>query len=172
MEFDVTRLHSALAQLPCPRIALELGCGADSAVASYFAIHCPTTRLIALDHNFAALRQFHRSTASLPVQADIKSLPFHIHFDLIIARHPDIDRHRSDWQQAFASLPQYLSPAAHLLITTYSVPEADLLRQWLTTPLPSGSPSPFAERGLGGEVSPPDLSGKDRFILCYQYGDH
>jgi hypothetical protein len=182
---DPARLYSALSQLPCPSLALELACGDDPAVAHYFTAYCASTRFFAVDHDYLALKRLGLQAALLspalsPTQAkgkgaiqnnwiqrailllaSITALPFAARFDLIIARHPDIDRHRADWQTAFSRLPTYLSPGGHVLVTTYSISEADQLRDWLKVIT--------ADEVLLLNLAPPALTGRDRFIFCYRY---
>ncbi|MEP7286582.1 MAG: class I SAM-dependent methyltransferase [Chloroflexota bacterium] len=155
-----------LAQCPCPRLALELGCGDRVETASYLARVCPSARLVSLDIDLSALRTASRTSSqpsgSILVQGDITRLPLRTHFDLIIVRHPDLDRHPADWEQALTATPDWLTTQGILLITLYSIAEVEQVRRWVS-PLPF-APMTFAEDLLAA----PGLSGRDRFFLCYR----
>src|SRR5438128_731511 len=125
------RLSSILAQLPTPRRVLELGCGHRSVIAAPNALH------VAVDHDGRALQSAQIPAAPVQpavalhlLQADIEHLPFRARFDLILARHPDVDRHRESWHFVFAHAHDYLDISGVLLVTVYSPLEAELIRSW------------------------------------------
>src|SRR5258708_18445260 len=101
---DNGRLNSILAQLPIPRRVLELGCGNRPVVAAPNAFH------VAIDQDGYALQTAMQSVVQtvqtpfagriLLVQAAIEDLPFSARFDLILTRHPDVDRHPDTLRQA------------------------------------------------------------------------
>ena len=153
---ESVRLNSILAQLPVPRRVLELGCGDCPVVAAPDAFH------VAIDQNDVALQ-----TAQIPAaarlflaQADIVRLPFKARFDLILARHPDVDRHRDSWRLALTHAHEYLAARGVLLVTVYSLPEVDLIESWRI---------PLTHLFLDVySLSAPDLIGRDRFVLYWQ----
>jgi hypothetical protein len=118
---------------------------------------------IALDFDLAALRQARRQYPGVNlVQADSARFPFRDRFDLILARHLDLDRFRTAWQRTFRGITGWLSGSGLLLVTAYSAPEIDLVRGWLA----GGDliPVPLAV----DQLIPPGLSGRDRFVLAYR----
>ena len=148
------RIESILAELPCPQLVLELGCGSDDAAAQYFSRACPRTRWIGIDRDVTRL-------ASLPhwvVQADIRRLPLWAQADLVVIRHPDIDRRPVDWQAALAVVPHLLVKGGLLLITTYSLHEYETIGKWV-------GKLPFQPRKLEEmSLAAADLVGRDRFF--------
>jgi SAM-dependent methyltransferase len=164
MADDTARLASILRQLPRPRRVLEVGCGACPGLA---VVAAPGTKpgmlALALDCDLAALRRARRHYPTLNlVQADSARLPFRQRFglfDLIVARHPDLDRSRAAWQDTFQDIRHWLSDSGMVVVTAYSAPELDLARGWLA----SGGlvPVPLAV----DQLNPPGLSGRDRFAL-------
>ncbi len=153
----VSRLQSLLAILPRPRHVLELGCG-DCPVPFE-----PDVITINLDIDGQALRRARRqSAASYLIQADIRQLPLMTQFDLILARHPDLDRHPGEWRLALDGAPELLTHRGLLVITTYSAHEVETLRDWLRR-------QPLIQFPLELErLSKPGLDGADRFILAFQ----
>jgi hypothetical protein len=118
---------------------------------------------VGLDIDLAALRRARRQYPAVNlVQADSARLPFRDRFDLILARHPDLDRYRNAWQRAFRGITSWLSDSGLLLVTAYSAPEIDLMRGWLMgnnlVPVPL----------VVDQLIPPGLSGRDRFAVVYR----
>src|SRR5258708_17080792 len=155
------RLSSILAQLPTLRRVLELGCGHRPVIAARNALH------VAVDHDGRALQ-----TAQIPVasvqpevalhllQADVEHLPFRARFDLILARHPDVDRSRDSWYHALTHARDYLAENGVLLVTVYSPLEAELVRSWAI---------PLKQLSLDWrKISAPAFVGDDRFVMCWQ----
>ena len=150
------RLGSILAQLPTPRRVLELGCGHRPVLAAPNALH------FAVDHDDRALRSAHLPVSArlLLMQADIAHLPLRARFDLILARHPDVDRHPETWQFVLLRAHEYLEASGVLLVTVYSPLEAELIRSWAT---------PLKQRSLNWrKISAPAFVGDDRFVMCWQ----
>ena len=117
----------------------------------------------ALDVDLAALRQARRQYPTLNlVQADSARLPFRRRFDLIVARHPDLDRYRTAWQDTFRGITGWLHDSGLAVVTAYSAPEIDLARGWLE----SGHlvPVPLAV----DQLIPPGLAGRDRLMVVYR----
>lgn len=96
------------------------------------------------------------------IQADIIYLPLRVRLDLILVRHPDVDRHRCDWERVFTGVAHLLTTPGTLIVTTYSIPELELISRWL------------AETGLirmpldTGQLAEPDLVGRDGFVIVYR----
>lgn len=141
---------------------LELGCGNSADALRFYAIaRDAVPLLVGVDHDFAVLRNADRSAIHL-LQADIAHLPFCTQFDLVIARHPDIDRHASAWQKALIHGPDLLNKDGILLLTTYSLSEYERVKDWLMS-------SKLADLPLAIEhLAPPGLQGRDRFILSWR----
>jgi SAM-dependent methyltransferase len=163
---DTARLVSILRQLPRPRRALEVGCGACPGLA---VIAASGLMAVALDLDLAALRRAWRQHPGLRlVQADSARLPFRRRFDLfdlIMVRHPDLDRSREGWQRTFQDMPGWLSDSGLMVVSAYSAPEIDLARGWLAT---GGLvPVPLTVDHL----IPPGLSGRDRFVVVCRKPD-
>lgn len=166
------RLFSLLQQIPVPRRALDLGCGDDHEPGEYLAslcarsanTHSAESQLIGLDQDLSRLRSLHRRKGGWLVQADLTRLPFgtQLTFDLILIRHPDIDNSREGWKQAMMAIPGRLSDRGFLLITSYSVGEMEQIHSWLTTPSLLSYPLAL------DRLPPPDLAGRDRFVIAYQ----
>jgi SAM-dependent methyltransferase len=158
---DTARLLSILRQLPSARWILDLGCGDCRASAAY-AIAYPEARIVYLDRDLVSLRQARRLllTAAL-VQGDITRLPLHPRFDLVVARHPDVDWHPDDWSSALRNAANWLTARGVLLITAYSASEIERISGWLSSEL---VPLPFDSARL----CQPDLVSHDRFVLAYQ----
>src|SRR5260221_6972401 len=130
------RLVSLLRHFPFPRRALDLGCGSDSDLATCLIslgserqlAHFVTVHIVSLDLQFPALRSIqrkaniHELVLISSVQANLDHLPFsrHVAFDLILIRHPDIDRMRTSWKRALEVAPGLLGSTGIVLITTYS----------------------------------------------------
>jgi hypothetical protein len=154
---DTTRLVSILALLPVPRFALEIGCGV------YPASQCCATigsRWIALDPYLPSLHEARqRGPQVWLIQADGCALPLNASFDLILIRHPDLDRASDSWHYILKSASQWLSPGGMLAVTLYSYAERDQVRAWLN-PLSLRCEFP-PERDL----CPPGLAGRDRFVV-------
>src|SRR5215510_2977957 len=166
-----SRLVSILRQLPCPRRALDLGCGDDDQLAEFLIDHCngetqtsPHQRVIvSLDVDLSGLRAIRRRGKSQAIQADLTALPIGAltPFDLVLIRHPDIDRARNAWKLTFLRMPILLRGDGILLVTTYSAAELDQINGWLK--IPTLDTYPLRKE----QLSPPDLVGRDRFVAVY-----
>jgi ubiquinone/menaquinone biosynthesis C-methylase UbiE len=157
---DTARLASILRQFPRSLRALEVGCGSCPGLALCAA---PGAVAVGLDLDLAALRQARRQYPGVwLVQADSARLPFRDQFDLILVRHPDLDRHRNAWEWALRDLASLLSDSGLLLVTAYSAPEIETARGWLTRSGLAPVPPIF------DQLIPPGLSGRDRFALAYR----
>jgi SAM-dependent methyltransferase len=148
---------------------LEIGCGdcdgvplASIAGALYVGVDIDLAAL----HMAILRRAIHcqstiNQTALHFIQADIAHLPLRAHFDLILVRHPDVDRHRAAWERAFRGIVPLLTRAGILIVTTYSVAETETIRGWLGTTglihLPLDT----------GRLAETDLIGRDRFVIAY-----
>jgi hypothetical protein len=173
---DSARLRSILRQVPQPQQVLELGCGDCCEVP---LVSIPGAFYIGLDLDHGALRRAGRTLQAnlYPsgnhnvaisqckfhlIQADIVYLPFRTQFDLILVRHPDVDRHRGDWELIVTGMAHLLTTPGTMIVTTYSVSELELISTWL------------AETGLirmpldTGQLAAPDLVGRDGFVIVYQ----
>ena len=143
---------------------LELGCGnSPDALGFYLNSYNQAALLpllVGVDHDPKTLTTY-RTPSFYLLQADIAYLPLHTQFDLVISRHPDIDRHPKAWQEAFILAPDLLATNGILLVTVYSLPEFERIKGWLTS-------TKLAELSIATErLVPSGLQGRDRFILCW-----
>src|SRR5258708_39053716 len=121
----------------------------------------PAVLLCGVDHDASSLRTIHVPHLHL-AQADITRLPLRAYFDLVIVRHPDVDRHSTAWRLAIAHAPALICKDGLLLVTTYALPEIESVDAWMkSTPL---VPIPISTATL----APPGLQGCDRFIRCWR----
>jgi len=157
---EIARLNSILGQLPLPKTVLELGCGDHAAPLLYYAAR-PSIMLVGVDHDPTTLYASHDPQIYL-VRADIAHLPFNMRFDLVVARHPDIDRHAVSWQTVITNAPALLSKGGLLLITTYALPEIETVDRWIQSTSLTQFPM-MVER-----LIPPGIQGRDRFIRCWR----
>jgi SAM-dependent methyltransferase len=119
------RLQSILTALPVtPKTLIELGCG-EWEIGTILQNIFPGTRLFGAD-----VRPLDEYQAGF-VHADINALPFGCTFDLVLIRHPDVHRSGAVWQACMSGIARWITPGGALLITTYSAPEAELIRAWL-----------------------------------------
>jgi hypothetical protein len=116
---------------------------------------------LGVDHDAMALLTIHNSFIHL-IQADISRLPFDAPFDLIVARHPDVDRHTTAWQQALVHASNLLDKAGYLLVTTYSLPEIERVNGWMESMALISLSVPTKH------LVPPGLQGCDRYIGCWR----
>jgi hypothetical protein len=142
-----------------------LGCGACPDAAIYHAV-CPGARIVGADIDRVALKRARQLVFTAPwlwpLQADVRALPFKAGFDLLLVRHPDVDRFRSAWEQVLSVLPRFLTTPGWVLVTTYGVTEIEAARNWLSrTEL---TPVPLLEERLVGA----GLAGRDRFALAWR----
>jgi len=133
---------------------LDLGCGTVLDATSY-AEQWPSARLFAVDWDVAALQMIRPSGLGLRLQADGRHLPFAAIFEVIVIRHPDVDRHRERWHKIIKEVARVLRGT--ILVTTYTGTECDQIRRWMHE---SGL-SPV----LVDHTVPLSLSGRDRFAL-------
>ncbi len=155
---DEPRLMSLLRSLNLPNCAhiLDVGCAAWRDLPVYCAVFS-TARIVGLDRDIAGLVA---APQGCRVQADMNQLPFRGGFDLVLVRHPDLDRSRSAWGHFLRHAP--LNEGGILLISTYTLPEIEQVRGWLLDAA-SLSAAPLA----GERLAPPGLAGRDRFVLVY-----
>ena len=128
------RLASILTQLSQPRHVLELGCGASPDALAFYSVN-PKTLLLGVDRDPQALKQAGRHVpAARFMQADVGGLPIPLNlcFDRVIVRHPDIAKCPIAWKKSFTALPRVLSASGGLVVTTYTVPELEEVRNWLS----------------------------------------
>jgi len=154
------RLASLFSQLPPPRYILEIGSGRTPGTPFYFT----DTPIVAVDSDAEALRAAHRATQHpcfYSVQADAANLPLPIplkQFDLIVVRHPDLDKTPDRWGVIFQHI---LGGVCGILVTTtYSALEMDMLRGWLST----WDAYPIRYQHLTATA----LDGSDRFVIVSQ----
>jgi hypothetical protein len=156
---DEARLTSLLRQLivpDCPLI-LDAGCADGRGFPIYRAVYS-TARIVGVDWEIASLRA---APHGYTIQADLNRLPFRGGFDLVLARHPDLDRHRSGWARFLRQAP--LNDGGLLVVSTYALPEIEQARDWLLND-ESLEPVSLAIEHL----APPGLAGRDRFVLVYR----
>lgn len=119
--------------------------------------------LVLLDLDLVALRKARKASPDAAlIQGNITRLPFRAQFDLIVARHPNVDQRPRDWAYAFQHSQQWLSERGILLITAYAEPEIERIVGWLASCNLVPAALEFAR------LSPPGLTGRDRLVLAYQ----
>jgi SAM-dependent methyltransferase len=169
------RLRSVIDRLPIARLPprlLNVGCGAFPS-AGVLRAALPGWTMTGVDLDRQALRTAairrtaarQRSDADQPpgrlhlVQADAAALPLQrsARFGLVLVRHPDVFRRRA-WAEIIPRLPERLVPGGLLVIMVYAPEEVRLIRA-----LPLSRDFPLDE----DDLSPPDLAGRDRFVLVF-----
>jgi hypothetical protein len=153
------RLERALAAL-CPVTAdvervLSVGCGLFPCAGVLRRLF-PKAVLFGIDRDWSVLR---KADGSVIIAADGAAIPFArwLCFDLILIRHPDVDRHPAGWRQVCTALPGWLSDRGRLLLTCYTAHELAAREALL-----AGGAQPVA---LLCDLAPVDLAGNDRFLL-------
>ena len=163
---DLARLAAALAALtagmPPPRRILDVGCG-TFASADVLRARFPAALVCGLDRDGDVL-QFAPpwpGPAGCVIVADGAWLPFAPTpgFDLILVRHPDVDRRREGWQRVGVALAACLAAEGRIVVSCYSPHEADVLRAVLLRVGLEMLP-------LDQKILPPaNLAGQDRVVL-------
>ncbi len=160
--YPLPRLRAALqALLPDPgavRWALDAGCGACPPARTLHELF-PAAVLLGIDRDPFVLRgkPFLRL-----IVGDVARLPLarSVRFDLILIRHPDVDRHLERWRQASMGLPGWLRPEGRMLVSCYAAHEVETMRAAL---LAGGARPLDIDVGL----PPVDLAGQDRYVLGF-----
>jgi SAM-dependent methyltransferase len=140
-----------LRRFPAPRSILDIGCGDCRDVPAYRDV-LSDVPIVGIDQDRSALHLAHRHNV-LAVEANIATLPLQSTFDLVLMRHPDLDRHRADWENVLHVVSRWQNSI--LLITTYSAAEMDQIQHML----------PFLT--MPDDLAPPGLAGRDRFAAIY-----
>ncbi len=161
MDKYLSRFGNFIKNLPLHPVnrILELGSAEGQSTETLMARY-PAAAIYGVDDDLAALQRV--PPPMQPILADVRALPFNMRFDLIVIRHPDIDRSSQAWEQAIRGTPALLAPGGLLIVTCYSLPEAERLRGWLDA-------LPLMPMKLPETLSAPDLSGRDRFIFSLAY---
>jgi hypothetical protein len=139
------------------RRILDVGCG-EFASAPVLSRLFPDALLVGMDLNWGIL---HVTPGRVRIVADGAALPFATFpgFDLILVRHPDVDRRPQGWQRVGMMLCGYLGERGRVVVTCYSRYELDALRAVL---IQVG----LAALALDQKTLPPvDLVGQDRVVL-------
>ncbi len=163
MVFFSSRLRSVLSQFPAaglPPCVLNVGCG-DFPAATALRQARPGWMLYGLDRDEAALHRAQQADPALRlVCADARDAPsiFHMHFGLVLVRHPDIFRDRAMWAVALPRLITLLATGGVLLITCYTAEESALISALDLPPVLSLDESALAQ---------PNLAGHDRYLHAY-----
>lgn len=132
-------------------------------MARHYRSQWTKASIIGLDQDSDQLkRAFRREPSIYWLCADLTQLPLapRPQFDLILARHPNVDGASSAWSCFFEAVPMLLLPRGHLIVTTYLALESDKVRQWLT---PASSLFEVPVNGL----PPSDLVGHDAWVRVY-----
>jgi hypothetical protein len=165
-ETDAARLESLLRCLPVPRYAVDLGCGAAQDALVYRAAW-PEVVIIGLDSDRLAglgWRQGLRGDERLFfVRGDATSPPLAPRFDVVLVRHPDLNRRLEGWRLALPAAAGLLRIDGVLLVTTYSLSEIERARRWLD---PETALTPLVLNPV--MLAPVGLSGRDRYALAYR----
>lgn len=161
MTADLLRLRAVLGSLfpdssQVHRV-LNLGCGAFPSASVLRALF-PAARLIGLDRELYALSPQPETALIAAVGAYAPFAPT-ARFDLLLVRHPDVDRDPAGWQRVAATLPAWLSSTGRLLVSGYAAHEVDTLRAIL---LVCG----LRECPLPARLPAVDLAGRDRVLFA------
>jgi hypothetical protein len=158
---EMPRLRAALAALtadgPPVRRALVVGCG-QFASAPVLRSLFPGGLLCGIDLDRAVLRI---AADRRVVVADGAHLPFAPTpgFDLIVVRHPDVDRRPAGWWRVGIALGGWLAAGGHVLVSGYIHAEVEILRDSLIR-------AGLRSVALDQKTLPPvDLVGQDRVLL-------
>jgi hypothetical protein len=95
----------------------------------------PDALIVGVDVDAAALvyaSRTHPDVRRWLLQAELCRPPLHTPFDLILIRHPDVDRRATQWERAVPVITRHLAPTGVLLLTTYAAAEMAVMTQWLT----------------------------------------
>ncbi|MBN1964951.1 MAG: hypothetical protein JW910_09905 [Anaerolineae bacterium] len=159
---DLPRLQAALQALfPDPagvRRVLNLGCGAFPE-ANLLRQCFPAAQLLGIDRDHRALRAV-PGVALLVGEGE--RLPFgdEVRFELVLVRHPDVDRDSVAWGRVGAAVPARLVGNGRVLVSCYAAHEGAVLRDGLLR----GGAVPLA---LPGGLPAVDLAGRDRILLVF-----
>ena len=160
---NFARLRGALTLLfPDPDVVhhvLNIGCGGFPS-ARVLRQMFPAALLLGIDLHVAALR---RAAGLHLIAADAARLPLagHVRFDLILLRHPDVDRHPAHWREVCGGLPGRLQDGGRILVSCYAGHEAVFCRRGI---LAAGGVQPIP---IPAGPAPPGLAGQDRLLLAF-----
>ncbi len=151
---QMSRFKAALSALPAPATVLDVGCGACHTRDILHALWQDAT-LIGVDADPTELpRQPLLQTMILC--ADVCALPFCDPFDMVLCRHPDLDRHRTVWAAFFQNVRRWARQT--VLVTTYTLPEFEALSKWVGKPLAG-----WQEVGMAN-LPPAGIDGRDAWV--------
>jgi hypothetical protein len=148
-----TRLRTLFDQLPTPNLILEIGSGRDPGSLFYY----PDVPTCAVDLDAVALQSARKTnphSCFFPIAGDAARLPLRADFDLILVRHPDVDKWPDRWVGVWAALAT--RRYGILIVTTYGVHEMTTIRSSL------GRYANFPLRYERLAAVP--LSGADRYV--------
>jgi len=83
-------------------------------------------------------------------------------YDLIVARHPDVDRRPQNWINVLRFMSDHVSATGTIVLTAYTVPEATFVNNYMESlghVLLDGSPY---------SAVPVAMTGADRYVLLYR----
>ncbi len=164
---NLARLHGALAQLfPDPDVVhrvLNVGCGSFPSARVLRQLF-PSALLLGIDLHATTWR---RAAGLHLIAADAVRLPLagHVRFDLILLRHPDVDRRPAHWREVCAGLPGRLKNGGRILASCYTGHEAAFCRAGI---LAAGDVLPISS--ILASPAPPNLAGQDRLLLAFCRG--
>lgn len=166
---DLARLRAALSALIAEptevRRILSVGCG-DFPSAGVLRELFPSALLIGLERestvmsNRAGVDRVIAEAARPPFKSR-PGLQSSADFDLILVRHPDVDRHPGGWGQASRCLPGYLSPRGRILLSCFTATELQAIQAAL---LEGGAKRLPIRLGTAAV----DLVGRDRWLAGFE----
>ena len=165
---DLPRLRATLMALfPPPaavRLVLSVGCGSFPTAGPLRRLF-PAAMLVGIDHSLDDLRAGRGRWGVADVRligGDAARMPLAgmARFDLILIRHPDVDRHPERWRQVCRALPRVLSPGGRVLVSCYAAHEMAAIRAGLI----AGGAKPLPARL---SLAPVDLIGQDRWLVGF-----
>ncbi len=150
------------------RTILDIGCGQGHECRELLDVFQAAT-LIAVETDEDAVRQAQTVLSDLRARATV------IHgdaaalstlapgtYDLIVIRHPDVDRQPGKWNAIFKAAVEQVRARGFAIVTTYTLPEAAFVNESLEVLRLKMLPgSPYS-------ALPVAMTGIDRYILIYE----
>lgn len=137
-----------------PTTVLEVGCGACQTEDVLHGLWQETT-LIGVDSDPNELPR-HTSAHTLFLCANVCALPFRDPFDMVLCRHPDIERQTRAWAGFFRDVGRWARQT--VLVTTYTLPEFEIVYGWVKASLVG-----WRELGIGN-LPPAGIDGRDAWV--------
>jgi len=165
---SATLAHIAEEFIASPSEVVIVGAGDCDECAALIAVF-PTSHVTAIDAVPGAVQQARRRFVSQGVEvlegdaADI--LPTLPRFQVVLVRHPDVDRQPAGWAHNLTACAAYLEQGGVIVVTAYTFHEVEWLRAHIESSCPGLRLQPV------DPLIPVAISGADRYILVYTKRD-